>query len=132
MKFLIVDDALMARSNMTKILEALGHESIDHAVDGEQAIKQLTEFRRANYYDIVFLDINMPKMNGIDVLKNIKNHPSIEHTKIIVITAERDPKLVTEALKNGATGFVSKPVQEDDIKKITEKVAENLKMTKPQ
>ena len=113
---LVVDDSMMMRRKIKKYLTSLGHNIIGEAQDGEQAIA----FCRENEPNLVTMDISMPGMNGIEVVKELQNI-NVDLT-IIMITAYGQNNLVKEALISGAKGFILKPVSEkklhDSIKKI--------------
>jgi len=102
-KILVVDDSALARRILTKILGNLGYQ-VDTAKDGEEAIQKALN----NNYDLITLDIEMPKKNGIEVIKEIMDK---KPTRILVISAytTEDAALTLEALDNGALGYITKP-----------------------
>lgn len=102
-KVLIVDDVQMARENMKCILEREGIEVIE-ADNGEKALQL---FKEENP-DVVSLDIDMPKVDGIEVLKQIKNIK--EDVNIIMVSVMSSQYHHVESFKNGAKYFLSKPI----------------------
>lgn len=117
-KILIVDDSRTSRKVLKGILEADGHEIIGEAPDGEQGARMYDECKP----DIVTLDITMPVLDGIGALKKIKeNDPD---AKVVMVTAAGQKSKMVEAVKYGATEFVAKPFDQDQLSAIIKKVAE--------
>jgi len=107
-RVLVVDDEEALRYLLSTELAAEGYE-VETAGDGDEAIEAIKQ----KDYDVVLLDIKMPRVDGFEVLKFIKqNKPEI---KVIMLTAYADVKNAIEALKLGASDFVSKPYDLEDI-----------------
>jgi DNA-binding NtrC family response regulator len=107
-RVLVVDDEEALRYLLSTELAAEGYE-VETAGDGDEAIEAIKQ----KDYDVVLLDIKMPRVDGFEVLKFIKqNKPEI---KVIMLTAYADVKNAIEALKLGASDFVSKPYDLQDI-----------------
>lgn len=101
-KILIVDDNETLRYTLTELLQESGFETND-AHDGPTALE---EIKKSNY-DLVILDMKLPGMGGLEILKKIKeNNPDIP---VIMLTAFGDIKTAVEAMKQGAQDFVTKP-----------------------
>lgn len=115
-KVLVVDDSRTSRRILTGILKEEGHEIIGEAVNGEDGFLKYKELKP----DIVTMDITMPKMDGIESLQLIKKED--ENAKVIMVTAAGQKEKMTQAVKYGASEFIAKPFEEDDIKKAVEKV----------
>ena len=108
-KILIVDDSRTSRKILRTILENAGHEVIGEAVDGVDGVAKFQELSP----EITTLDITMPNMDGLEALKEIKKvNPS---AKIIMVTAAGQQSKMVEAIKNGASEFVTKPFEADEI-----------------
>ena len=115
-KILVVEDDFGSRRMMQKLLEEYG--SVDVVVDGEEAVSAFKLASAENApYDIVFLDIMMPKMDGQEALKLIRLYEKesavlpMNEARIIMTTVLEDPKNVIEAyFKGGATSYIVKPV----------------------
>jgi len=107
-RILVVDDEDDLRTLLSHVLATHGYE-ITSASDGEEAIAIL----RKNTFDVALLDIQMPNMNGIQVLKFInENCPS---TRAIMLTGYADLKHAMEAKEYGAEDFIGKPYKLEDI-----------------
>ena len=107
-KVLVVDDELSIRTILKQILEKNNFEA-DTAVDGVQALEKL----KAGPFDIVISDINMPNMDGVALLKKIKeDYPNVP---VIFITAFGRDKIIVEAMKIGLTNFIEKPFKMDAV-----------------
>jgi len=113
-----VDDSMTMRKIVSLALKAQGHTSVE-AENGKQALELLP----ANKIDAVILDINMPVMNGIEFLKEVKKIPAYAKLPIIVLTTQGEDALKQQAMGLGASAFMIKPFQKeellDTLKKIT-------------
>ncbi len=107
-RILIVDDEEDLRTLLGHVLSNAGYE-IREVSDGKQAIAALQEHK----YDLALLDIQMPTVNGIQVLKFINDH--CPHTKAIMLTGYADLKHAMEAKEFGAKEFIGKPYKLEDI-----------------
>jgi two-component system chemotaxis response regulator CheY len=108
-RILVVDDAIISRAMLKKILSEAGHEVIGEAHNGAEAIARYKELQP----DIVTMDITMPKMNGIEALREIRKlDPG---AVVIMCTAMGQKYLVLEAMEAGATNFVVKPYERDVV-----------------
>ena len=105
---LIADDEETIRTYFVRVLNRLGHEC-DEAVDGKDCIKKCSQKK----YDVVFLDLVMPLIDGNTVLKQIrKDSPELA---IIFISVQDDEDAIREILDAGATAYLTKPISSDDI-----------------
>lgn len=109
-RVLLVDDSKTMRSIVRKILEAsLFSLTITEAEEGIIALRQIDQ----GEFDVVFLDYNMPGLNGVETLSEIKRkHPKIE---VVVMTSAQDEALAEQARAAGAAGFLKKPFYPSDI-----------------
>lgn len=108
-RILIVDDSSVMRKNLHSILSKNGHEIVGEAVDGRQAIISYVSLKP----DLVTMDISMPKLSGIDAVKEIISKDS--NAKIIMLSALNQKQMVFEALKNGAKHYIIKPIVPDTL-----------------
>ncbi len=112
-KVLVVDDEEALRFLLASELEAEAFE-VQSAGDGDEAIDLVRKkSEQGDRFDVVLLDIKMPRVDGFEVLKYVKGN--IPETKVIMLTAYADVKNAIESLRLGASDFVSKPYDLDDI-----------------
>ena len=112
-KILIVDDEEALRFLLASELEAEAFD-VHSAGDGDEAIELIRKkIEQSEKYDVLLLDIKMPKVDGFEVLKFVK--ANVPETKVIMLTAYADVKNAIESLRQGASDFVSKPYDLDDI-----------------
>ena len=123
-KVLIVDDDESIRWVLNKGLKKKGYR-VDLAQNGREAIQMVEE---QNHYFMVFLDIFMPDMNGLDVLKKIKQvQPDLF---IVIMTAQRTMKNTIEAMQQGAYDYITKPFNLEEIYGLLKKVAKEIEQHK--
>lgn len=108
-KVLIVDDTNFARLRLKKMLEDTKYEVIGEAGDGEEALLLLKDIKP----DIITLDMNMPKMDGITFLKKFRSVNTT--TKIIVMSAVGHEIAINKIIAEGANGFLKKPFQQPEL-----------------
>lgn len=108
-KILIVDDSRTSRKILRTILEGAGHEIIGEAVDGLEGVAKFKELAP----EITTLDITMPNLDGLEALKEIKKENA--SAKVIMVTAAGQQNKMVEAIKSGASEFVTKPFEADEI-----------------
>lgn len=109
-KVLLVDDFDLVRTMLRRLLSEIGITNIDDAHDGEEAMVKLKEAHgTGDPYGCVFLDWNMPRKSGYDVLKECRSTSEFLHLPIIMVTAEGERKHVLKALTTGATDYIVKP-----------------------
>jgi two-component system chemotaxis response regulator CheY len=122
-KFLVVDDFSTMRRIVRNLLKELGYTNVDEAEDGVQALAKL----RSDKYDFVVSDWNMPNMDGLTMLKNIRADDALKHLPVLMVTAEAKKENIIEAAKAGASGYVVKPFTavtlDEKLGKIFEKMS---------
>jgi chemosensory pili system protein ChpA (sensor histidine kinase/response regulator) len=116
-KVMIVDDSVTVRKVTTRLMERQGWE-VTTAKDGLDAMNQLQDI----YPDIVLLDIEMPKMDGFEVLKSVRRDPRLEKLPIIMITSRTGEKHKQQALELGVNEYLGKPFQEASLLSTIEEV----------
>ena len=105
MKFLIVDDFSTMRRIVRNLLKEIGHTDADEAEDGAVALNKL----RNGTFNFVVSDINMPNMNGFELLAEIKKDETLKHLPVLMVTAEARKEDIVMAAQNGAAGYIVKP-----------------------
>jgi two-component system chemotaxis response regulator CheY len=106
---LIIDDAPFMRKVLAEILEKHGLHVIGSAADGEEGIAAYTNFKP----DLVILDIGMPGMDGIEVLRRLRKIDS--SASIIMCSAKGQVRTILESIKEGASDFIVKPFQQESM-----------------
>jgi two-component system chemotaxis response regulator CheY len=115
-KILLIDDAAFMRMMLKKIIAPTGNEVLE-AVDGSDGVAKYKEHKP----NLVFLDVVMPNMDGIECLKQIMAHDS--NAKVVMCSSIGQQTVVNDAIKIGARDFIIKPF---DAAKVTEAVSKNL------
>ncbi len=122
LKFLIVDDFSTMRRIVRGLLKEMGCNNVEEAEDGVVALRML----QASRFGFVVSDINMPNMNGFDLLKAIKADDGLKHLPVLMVTAEARKEDIVLAAQIGAAGYIVKPFTkatlEDKIVKIVQKL----------
>lgn len=117
-KIIVAEDSAPNRKILTHLLTKLGYQVID-CEDGETAWNALNA--HAQEAVCVITDIMMPKMDGIDLLKNIRNSPKFEKLPVLLITAVSDKDYIAEAKNMQVNGYILKPVT---FQRVTQKLQE--------
>jgi len=112
---LVVDDSRMVRKIISVSLRHEKRIKLYEAASGLEALDKLIEAD----FDLIFTDINMPNMDGLEFIKRCKEDEMFQHIPIIVITTEDGVEDRERALHLGATGYVTKPLNRDSIIEIT-------------
>ncbi len=108
-KVIVVDDSSTARQQVIEALRGAGYEIIE-AGDGHEGVHQVGAHPDAK---MVLCDVNMPGMNGLEMLKAVKGDGQNPGMKFLMITTEAQPALVREAKQGGASGWIIKPFKPD-------------------
>jgi chemosensory pili system protein ChpA (sensor histidine kinase/response regulator) len=106
-KILLIDDSLSIRKFVGRMLETAGYE-VDTAVDGEEGLRKAS----AKNYRLILTDLEMPKLNGYEVIQALRSRPQTQQTPIIVMTTRAGDKHRQMALNIGASSYIAKPVEE--------------------
>jgi two-component system chemotaxis response regulator CheY len=121
-RFLIVDDFSTMRRIVRNLLKEIGFSSAEEAEDGQVALTMLKNSK----FDFVVSDINMPNMNGFELLKNIRSDEALKGIPVLMVTAEAKKEDIVAAAQGGASGYIVKPFTkatlEEKVQKILQKV----------
>ena len=104
---LLIDDSMSIRKFVGRMLESAGYE-VDTAVDGEDGLRKAS----AQNYRLIITDLEMPKLNGYEVIQGLRSRPQTQQTPIIVMTTRAGDKHRQMALNIGASSYIAKPVEE--------------------
>ena len=118
MKILVVDDFATMRRIVKNILTQLGYKKIVEADDGTTALDILNQEK----VDLIISDWNMPKMTGLDLLKNVRGNPDMASTPFIMVTAEAQQDNIILAVKAKVSQYIVKPFTADTLGEKIDKV----------
>jgi len=125
LKFLIVDDFSTMRRIVRGLLKEMGCHNADEAEDGVVALSMLKQQK----YDFVVSDINMPNMNGFDLLKAVKADDTLKHLPVLMVTAEARKEDIVMAAQSGAAGYIVKPFTKATLEEKVQKILQKLAAT---
>jgi chemosensory pili system protein ChpA (sensor histidine kinase/response regulator) len=106
-RVLLIDDSLSVRKFVGRMLERAGYQ-VETAVDGEDGVKKAT----ARRYSVIITDLEMPKLNGYEVIQTLRQRSGTKSTPIMVMTTRAGEKHQQAAMSLGASGYLTKPVEE--------------------
>jgi two-component system chemotaxis response regulator CheY len=114
---LSVDDSASIRQMVQLTLQGAGYKVIQ-AVDGADGLAKA----KSNHIDMIVTDLNMPIMNGLSLIIELRKLPAYRGVPIVFLTTESDPGMKQQAKAAGATGWITKPFQQDQLVGIVKKV----------
>ena len=117
---MVVDDELIVREALYHWFRKNGY-TVDMAASGEEALEKLAD----NYYDVFFIDIRMPGMNGLELLEKIK--ADFPQTIVVIITAYGSIESAVQAMQAGAADYILKPFKNDYLALVLEKIHQQLR-----
>ncbi|TKI08305.1 chemotaxis response regulator CheY [Martelella alba] len=124
LRFLVVDDFSTMRRIVRNLLKELGFNNVDEAEDGVDALVKL----RAGNVDFVISDWNMPNMDGLELLKNVRADGALKAMPVLMVTAEAKKENIIAAAQAGASGYVVKPFTAATLEEKLNKIFEKLGM----
>jgi two-component system, chemotaxis family, chemotaxis protein CheY len=122
MKFLVVDDFSTMRRIVRGLLKEIGYANAEEAEDGSVALTMLRE----GQFDFVVSDINMPVMNGFELLSAVKADDKLKHLPVLMVTAEARKEDILRAAKEGAAGYIVKPFTTATLEEKVQKIMQKL------
>ena len=111
------DDSMSVRQMVSFTLKQAGYEVIE-AVDGQDAVTKLADRK----IDMLITDLNMPNLDGIELIKNVRANPLNKFIPIIMLTTESQPEMKQKGKEAGATGWIIKPFKPEQLLGIAQKV----------
>lgn len=122
LRFLVVDDFATMRRIVRNLLKDLGYNNVEEAEDGNDALGKL----QLSSFDFVISDWNMPNMDGLQLLNEIRKDDRFKAIPVLMVTAEAKKENIIAAAQAGASGYVVKPftaaILEEKLNKIFEKL----------
>lgn len=122
MKILVVDDFPTMRRIVKSVLKQLGFENIEEAEDGAHALSKV----KAGNFDFIVSDWNMPNMEGIDLLRQIRATPELQHIPVLLVTAEAEKEKIMEAIKAGVNNYIVKPFTAETLREKMDKIFDKI------
>jgi len=118
LNILLIEDNIIEIMKMKRTNSSLEFEhNISEAKNGEEALKVLED--KSNFPDLILLDLNMPKINGIEFLSILKNSDDLRHIPTVILTTSDNYQDLEECYKIGVSGYILKPLKyEDYVEKI--------------
>ncbi|MGM0369204.1 MAG: response regulator [Bacillota bacterium] len=120
-KVLILDDSRTIRSSVKYTLEKEGYEVLV-AKDGQEGLEVLEDNKsRSNRPDMIITDINMPRMDGIEFIEEVKAKSKFKFIPILVLTTESQAKMKKKGQQAGAAGWLVKPFEPEQLVQVAQK-----------
>ncbi len=116
-KILSVDDSASVRQMVTFALETAGYQTAQ-AADGKEALAYL----KGSPVDMIITDLNMPNLNGIELIKQVRTLPGFKFVPIVLLTTESEDAKKAEGKAAGATGWIVKPFKQDQLLAVVKKL----------
>ncbi len=113
---LVVDDSPMITKVVGSVITAMGHQVVE-ASDGAAALMTAETLPP----DLIFLDLHMPEMGGLQMLERMRATPGLKDVPVVLLTASRDPDVVTKAARYGVKDYLSKPARPASIREKVKK-----------
>ncbi|KAA0014511.1 chemotaxis protein CheY [Billgrantia pellis] len=122
MSFLVVDDFPTMRRIVRSLLKELGYTNVEEAEDGQEALAKL----RSGSFEFVVSDWNMPNLDGLEMLKQIRADAALKELPVLMVTAEAKKENIIAAAQAGASGYVVKPFTAATLEEKLNKIFEKL------
>ncbi len=117
-RVLVAEDSAVTRAFLVNTLEELSDRiDIIEASSGFEALKQLPRER----FDLIITDINMPDINGLELISFVRNNPEYAHIPLIVVTTERGERDREKGLALGADEYLVKPINPEELQELVRK-----------
>ena len=121
-KTLVVDDSLMARNHICRILNNIGIENITQVENGKEAIEAL----QADYFDLLVTDYNMPEVDGQELVRYVRNESTQSSIPIIMVTSETDESRLTAVRQSGVSAICDKPFETSSVLSLLQQIMRDV------
>ena len=122
MKVLVVDDFSTMRRIVKNLLKQIGFASVDEAEDGAQALTKL----KGGDYGFIVSDWNMPNMDGLSMLKKVREDDELKEIPVLMVTAEAEKEKVITTIQAGCNNYIVKPFTGEILKEKIDKIFEKI------
>jgi two-component system chemotaxis response regulator CheY len=114
---LLVEDSAATRALIRAVIEEMGDFDTIEAGSGFEALKLLP----TQEFDLIITDINMPDINGLELINFVKNNPRYSHLPLIIVTTERSEEDRKRGMALGAMAYITKPFKADELQEVVKK-----------
>ena len=114
---LIVEDSATTRALIRAVIDEIGEFDTVEASSGFEALKMLPR----QEYDLIITDINVPDINGLELISFVRNNPRFNHLPIVIVSTERSEEDKKRGMALGATAYVTKPFKSNELQDIIKK-----------
>ena len=122
-KLIIIEDSSFARATLYSQLKSLGYKNIDIPEDSSEGWELIAEKTvDGEPYDLIITDLNMPGLDGMDLIEKIKFDPGSSSLKVLVISADADEIIIHTVMKMGIEDYLVKPVATEDLDKTLKEI----------
>lgn len=122
LRVIVVDDMSTSRGLITQALDGFGVRQVESAADGQTALSKIASWP----VHLVISDMNMPGMNGLQLLHALRNAPQTRKVGFLLITGKVEKQIIETGKKLGMNNFLPKPFQPDDLRKAIEAIVGRL------
>lgn len=122
MKILCVDDFATMRRIIKNIFNQIGFDNVEEAENGAEAYEKVKD----GSFKFVVTDWNMPVLDGLGLLKKVRNDPKIKDLPILMVTAEAEKEKVVQAIQAGVNNYIVKPFTAETLKEKMDKIFEKM------
>ncbi|WP_282080530.1 response regulator [Aquimarina algiphila] len=113
LNILLIEDDEIERLKFARVLQKNNYpHNIIEAINGEEALDVLAQ--KEKLPDLIFLDLNMPKMNGLEFLKELKADATLQYLPVVILSTSNNHQDLKEAYRIGASGYIVKPLKYED------------------
>ena len=128
-RVLLADDQTLVRAGFRMVLENDPRiEVVGEAADGQEAVQEAQRLRP----DVVLMDIRMPILDGVEATRRVVGHAELAHTSVVMLTTYELDEYITDALQAGASGFLLKDVEPEELRHAVHVVADGQALLSPQ
>lgn len=113
-RILVVDDSAAMRMMIISSIESLGEIEVTEASNGFEALRILP----LQTFDLIITDINMPTINGLEIINFVRNRPNYKEIPVVIVTTEKAQKDKDKGMALGANAYIVKPFDPENLKKI--------------
>jgi len=117
LKFILIDDSRNDLDVVSEALETFDFIQVKNFTDTQLAYNYLQEVNTNDNQNLILLDLNMPKKNGFELLKEIKANSKLSHIPILIYTSSKRPEDINRAYSLGASSYIIKPITIDDVER---------------